>query len=244
MQEQVKEGLGLSFTFLTAVLMVSHPFLHWWYGVQGAVIAWLGVLSMALLDYFTAPLSKKNIQHMQQGGFSMQYIATCAAINLSIYWIPMAVPIWLFATPAVPRFDMELICNVAAILSVTELWFTPVHKLLHRHFAELHLMHHFCDYCSFTSNLLFHPLDIFLEFGFPLLLNGVIGGWYFKDTFAMIIGYSIIGTWYVLDHDQYLQTEHWKHHRYCSGRYSAYLVRGECDPDDAVKPLMRSKKQH
>ena len=88
---------------------------------------------------------------------------------------------------------------------------------------------------------MFHPLDIFIEFGMPLLITGVLGGAILKDTPAMLLGYSAVMTWYVLDHDQYLQMEHWRHHKFCSGHYSSYLQHGGYDAHDAVKPLFREK---
>jgi hypothetical protein len=72
-------------------------------------------------------------------------------------------------------------------------------------------------------------------------LNGLICGCIFKDSVAMMVGYSIVIAWYTLDHDQYLQLEHWQHHRFTSGRYSIYVKLFDRDgPDnlDKITPLI------
>jgi hypothetical protein len=87
----------------------------------------------------------------------------------------------------------------------------------------------------------FTPSTFFIEFGVPLALNGLICGCIFKDSVAMMVGYSIVIAWYTLDHDQYLQLEHWQHHRFTSGRYSIYVKLFDRDgPDnlDKITPLI------
>jgi hypothetical protein len=76
-----------------------------------------------------------------------------------------------------------------------------------------------------------------------LVLNGLICGCVVNDSLAMIVAYSVIISWYTLDHDQYLQLEHWKHHRYISGRYSIYVHYGGHDKLDKVKPLIGQLKK-
>ena len=239
---ELQQGLGPIFTILVGLAFAAHPFLILFHGSTGLLLAWVAVVSLLFVDHFTSPLSARIIHNMNRvGGYSYELIATCVMINLMIYWVPCAVPIWMFGTTDNFSVDLGTIFNVLLILCVSEVYFSISHKILHRYLPKLHVMHHYCDYCSFTSNLLFHPLDLAIEFGVPLLIIGVIGGVVLQDTPTMVVGYAVVMTWYVLDHDQYLQLGHWRHHKYCSGHYSIYVPAGGFDALDGVKPLLRAK---
>ena len=240
---ELKQGLGPIFTLMVGLIFAGHPFLILFGGVIGMVVAWVSVVSLLVIDYFTSPLTARIVRNMNRGGFSNTVIATCVIINVLVYWVPCAASLWMFGTPDNFSVDYGTIFNVLLILCATDVYFTISHKILHQYLPGLHVMHHYCDYCSFTSNVLFHPVDLFVEFGVPLALVGVIGGMILQDTPTMVLAYAIAMPWYVLDHDQYLQLEHWRHHKYCSGHYSAYLPVGSFDPLDGVKPLLRAKGQ-
>jgi hypothetical protein len=240
-REELRQGLGYAMTLAHIFVMVGFPFWIWWGGLVGLAVDWVVVMSLMVLDYFTSPLSKRNIRCMNETGFSNLYVATCFSVNACIYWIPIAAPIWLFAATADEeplRFDLRLVTNVILVLVVVEVWFTTSHKYLHRSIPQLHILHHCCVYPSMTTNFLFHPIDFAIEFGVPLALNGLICGCVVVDSLAMMVGYSVVIAWYTLDHDQYLQLEHWKHHRHTSGRYSIYVHYGRYDELDKVKPLI------
>ena len=241
---ELEQGLGPIITMLVGLAFGGHPFLILFGGLTGLTVAWVSVVSLLFLDHFTSPLSARIVRNMNQGGYSNKIIATCVIINVMLYWVPCAVPLWMFGTRDNFSVDLGTIFNVLLILCVTEVYFSNSHKILHQYLPNLHVMHHYCDYCSFTSNLLFHPLDLFVEFGVPLLIVGLLGGVVLQDTPTMVMAYAVVMPWYVLDHDQYLQLGHWRHHKYCSGHYSVYLPVGGFDPLDGVKPLLRATKRN
>jgi hypothetical protein len=162
-KDELHHGLGYAFSLLHLLVMVCFPFLIWWGGVTGlAVDCWVLVMALMALDYFTSPLSKRNIRCMSETGFSDLYVATCFAVNACIYWIPIVGPIWLFASPGPLRLDLTLLVrNVVLVLATIELYFTNSNQYLHRSIPKLHLLHHCCVYPSFTTSLLFHPVDFF-----------------------------------------------------------------------------------
>ena len=131
--------------------------------------------------------SARIVRNMNRGGFSNTVIAACVIFNVLVYWIPCAASLWMFGTPDNFSINFGTIFNVLLILCAAEVYFTISHKILHQYLPGLHVMHHYCDYCSFTSNLLFHPLDLFIEFGVPLVLVGVIGGVILQDTPTMVL---------------------------------------------------------
>ena len=68
-----------------------------------------------------------------------------------------------------PAFSavLQLLVNFVGM----ELLFTWCHRWLHSSTPHLHVMHHALRTPSWTSNLLFHPLDLAAEFTGPLLFN-------------------------------------------------------------------------
>ena len=189
---ELEQGLGPIFTVLVGLAFASHPFLILFGGLTGLAVAWVSVVSLLFLDHFTSPLSARIVRNMNQGGYSNTVIAACVTINVMLYWVPCAVCLWMFGTPDNFSIDLGTIFNVLLILCATEVYFSISHKILHQYLPNLHVMHHYCDYCSFSSNLLFHPLDLFVEFGVPLLIVGGIGGALLQDTPTMVMAYAVV----------------------------------------------------
>jgi sterol desaturase/sphingolipid hydroxylase (fatty acid hydroxylase superfamily) len=102
---------------------------------------------------------------------------------------------------------VSLWLKALAILALTEVSFTWGHSLMHKvpALAELHVMHHCCTHVSMLTNLLFNPLDIYLEFGGGSLV--IYGGHFlvFRDQFLLLFTYTLFQLWYMYDHDEGLQ---------------------------------------
>jgi hypothetical protein len=78
---------------------------------------------------------------------------------------------------------------------------------------------------TFTSNLFFHPVDLYVEFSAPvlmciLLLGTNIVGLY--DPFAAFLAPVIQQIWYLMGHDSFIKNSHFIHHRYISSNYWIY----------------------
>lgn len=63
-------------------------------------------------------------------------------------------------------------------------------RFLHRYLPELHKLHHCCIIPSTTTNMMFHPLDLLVEFGGPVLSAIFINLYILRDPFAMMIAFT------------------------------------------------------
>lgn len=63
--------------------------------------------------------------------------------------------------------------------------------------APLHLMHHACRWASNTTNLLFHPLDLALEFAGPYLCLVGMHAFLWHDPITLFISIYIVQMWCV-----------------------------------------------
>ncbi len=102
---------------------------------------------------------------------------------------------------------LSLWLKVVVLVTLTEVTFTAGHSLLHTvpSMADLHVFHHCCTSSSFLTNLLFHPLDIHVEFGGGAVV--IYGAHFlvFQDPLLLMVTYSVFQIWYMWDHDEALQ---------------------------------------
>eukprot|EP00042_Codosiga_hollandica_P035661 m.266120 g.266120 ORF g.266120 m.266120 type:complete len:105 (+) comp54693_c0_seq7:114-428(+) len=70
------------------------------------------------------------------------------------------------AAGAVPHADLGLMVNILIGLALTELFFFPIHRLLHQSawLAKYHVCHHSSRAGGYFQAVTFHPLDLVLEF--------------------------------------------------------------------------------
>ena len=104
-----------------------------------------------------------------------------------------------------------------------ELAFTYAHRALHSSLPTIHLLHHVCRHCSFTTNLLFHPLDLAIEFGGPIAVCIASHVCLFHDTPALFGSICVMTAWYAMDHDEWARLPHWSHHKAIDSVYTAYV---------------------
>lgn len=139
-----------------------------------------------------------------------------AIFTLAFWWQQLAGAPWLLGCVAV-----DLACS--------ELLFTLAHKWLHEdaRLARLHLMHHCCLFPSWCTNLIFHPLDLALEFTGPIAFTLLLHFVAWKNAAVLAVSSTLIQVWYALDHDEYANLFHIAHHQHIDSLYSIYItIRG------------------
>jgi sterol desaturase/sphingolipid hydroxylase (fatty acid hydroxylase superfamily) len=122
--------------------------------------------------------------------------------------------------------DSGLLLGALVInLAISDVLFTVAHRALHTHprLVPHHVFHHCSTNSSWNTNLLFHPVDLALEFAGPagglLFMHYTV--WQ-QDPLVLVVTYIIFQLWYAFDHDEGLKLYHTLHHRACNHLYSVY----------------------
>ncbi|OQS04989.1 hypothetical protein THRCLA_02822 [Thraustotheca clavata] len=223
-------GGGYYFTMTMVLMQFGHFVLLNHYGVVGYFIYMLLVAIFITLDGFVSTSMGKNIVNLRLNGYSDKFILFTMVFNclgsqaltlLIIHFIgnPQAMhDLLLLSTYSTP-----MIMAVAANLIATEVLFFAAHKFLHEHWPSIHIMHHCCMNPSHSTNLIFHPIDLAIEFAGPgsiILLNHYTI-WQ-QNLHVLLLSYMIMQIYYAIDHSEWLRTYHFKHHSQLNAVYTIY----------------------
>jgi sterol desaturase/sphingolipid hydroxylase (fatty acid hydroxylase superfamily) len=194
------------------------------------------------LDGFVSNRFGNNIVQLRSNGFSDEVVLGCGIFNLLLteFTLYVLLSVW-FSTPLLDIICMRftssssssatssawiyiVVAQVFCNLVSSEICFTLNHYLLHRFQPAIHHMHHACFTPTLSTNLIFHPLDLMLEFSTPvgiLLLNHYC--WWNEDELVFLISFVIVQMWYALDHDEWCALPHYAHHIFVDSNYSIYI---------------------
>jgi len=122
------------------------------------------------------------------------------------------------------HLDVRTISKVAINLALSEVLFTFGHSLMHKNASlmKLHIFHHCCTQPTWNTNLLFHPLDLTIEFTAPALGLFAMHFFLWNDEAVLVYTYIIFQLWYAFDHDEDMQSYHTQHHIHCDSLYVIY----------------------
>jgi sterol desaturase/sphingolipid hydroxylase (fatty acid hydroxylase superfamily) len=214
-----------------------------------------GALGSVLMDVFlVSPTAKKNMDILRSNGYSDTFVWSVIIFNLITSNTGLALIVDYFECFQARRhWDLDLIAKVLVNLSIAEIAFTVNHTILHhtKWGARLHIMHHFCQPCSWAANLIFHPLDLAAEFSGPVLSLILSHCLWFQDPFAFLVSLQVLNLWYAIDHSENLKLHHYVHHSSVDKFYSIYTrienpihFGGSCDGKsrDEVVKLMLEKR--
>lgn len=226
---------GYIITLMTVMIASSYSFVIWQYGVIGAIVHNILRVLSYYADIKTSNAYEYNMMILEKNGYDTKtlipYIMKRFVLRVIINY-----PIYAYAVKdAVPHHDLTLVTRILISLAVTEVYFTVSHKLMHRYFPEVHKMHHCCIRASYTSNLVFSNIDSILELTIPLLISLFLNIGIWRDGYSYMWATGTIMAWYALDHDEYLQLSHWRHHQYINSNYSVYVEYKDFDPTDKLK---------
>ena len=129
----------------------------------------------------------------------------------------------------VSSVNLVSLTKIGINLTLAELLFTAGHSLMHKSpwLMKLHVFHHCCTRPNWNTNLLFHPVDIAIEFTTPALSLFAMHWFVWQDDFILLYTYIVFQLWYAYDHDTNMQLYHAQHHIHCDSLYTIYCnVRG------------------
>jgi hypothetical protein len=238
-------GVGLSFA---SFLMWLTPAFAWPWGI----LLHMGLASFLLaMDGMWSNALGRNIELIRTHGYtdaailSIMLFNWCSSQALVIYIVltycyaeePDALTLLASSDLAVWAWRaFALLIN----LGLTELTFFVAHRELHQNatLAPFHVIHHCCLRSSSTANLLFHPVDLSLEFSGPVLMLGLSHAFLFQDRAILLISIFTVQLWYAVDHDETVKLPHFFHHRTVNNNFAIYWSVFDTARPDRVKPLL------
>ena len=213
------------------------------YGIVGWTLQTLiGYLS-TYIDYVFYPHFKKNMADLMEHGWKPWQVWSIMLFNLSVT-NALVGAIYVYCQNAPMQIDGLTFVQLFINMSITEVLFTAAHAMLH--YTELgskiHEMHHCCQQASWSTNLIFHPLDITAEFSGPVISIILMHVFVWKNTASLFLSTIVLHLWYALDHSANLKLPHSKHHSQLNTVFTIYLKqRCTCRRKDKVRALIKAK---
>jgi len=214
--------------------------------VQYGFVGWLvqtaiGYVSV-YVDWVCFDHFKKNMPILNKHGFSTSRVWWTMLFNLCATNALVGI-IYNHCFNNVMGFSWFVPLQILFNLSITEVLFATSHMMLHYspRCSSLHIMHHCCLHPSWSTNLIFHPLDLTAEFSGPVIAVLALHQWVWKDFMTLFLSVLILHLWYALDHSANLGLPHTKHHSQLNTVFTIY-IRQRCSGKrkDLVRQVIKS----
>mmetsp|Transcript_64255 Transcript_64255/g.139876 ORF Transcript_64255/g.139876 Transcript_64255/m.139876 type:complete len:332 (+) Transcript_64255:173-1168(+) len=183
-------------------------------------------LTRGRLDQLVSDATAANLTILRRNGYSSVFCFRTLCVTTSSGLLNVILSIQFLAPDATKEahYDLRLLAVVALNLALSDVAFFLAHRSLHRvqSMAWIHHMHHCCMYSSWTSGSMFHPVDLAIEFSGPILIAILSSLAVLKDPFSFVITVVAIGTWYGMDHEEWLNLPHCDHHKHIDSIYAIY----------------------
>jgi len=121
--------------------------------------------------------------------------------------------------------NLEMVAKIATNLALVDVAFYLGHSLMHKvpSIMKIHVLHHCSIEPTWNSNLLFHPMDLLMEFALPVLCLLLMHFGVWQDDAILVYSYVAVQFWYAYDHDEMMRLPHSAmHHAYCDSSYAPY----------------------
>lgn len=205
------------------VVVAILPFTQY-YGVIGwFAITALGYFS-CVIDYLYFPNCKRNIDFLRKRGYTPKLVWGIMLLNLCL---TNALVGCIYSFYQINQVSFVIIAKVIVNMLLTEICFTIAHLLLHHTEcgSSIHVLHHCCKYASWSTNLIFHPLDLAAEFSGPVLAILGMHAVVWQDTNTLLLSTILLHVWYALDHSALIKLPHTKHHSQVNSMYCIYITK-------------------
>lgn len=153
-----------------------------------------------------------NMLIMEKNGFKQSFVIKCMLLaNVTGTLNPISVA-FMHCVGMQPTSSLlrVLIC-IAINLALSDTLTYASHRLLHQHplIAPAHILHHCCRAPNVTSALVFHPIDLIIEFGVPVTTSNLMSLLVWQDPwicFFSAIVHHVSLTVFVCVRDLFLLT--------------------------------------
>mmetsp|Transcript_28423 Transcript_28423/g.67261 ORF Transcript_28423/g.67261 Transcript_28423/m.67261 type:complete len:302 (-) Transcript_28423:445-1350(-) len=209
--------------FLSVIVTFNHTQLRFW---ESVLYSHAGTYLLHGLDQLVSDATAANLTILRRNGYSSVFCFRTLCVTTSSGLLNVILSIQFLAPDATKEahYDLRLLAVVALNLALSDVAFFLAHRSLHRvqSMAWIHHMHHCCMYSSWTSGSMFHPVDLAIEFSGPILIAILSSLAVLKDPFSFVITVVAIGTWYGMDHEEWLNLPHCDHHKHIDSIYAIY----------------------
>lgn len=240
-QKNLGYPLGLLFSFYCSLVQFLTPYIICRYGVLAFLCFIPFRVAIDYIDRKTSNSHEINMINIKLNGYNTKRVETTWFINsfavLTVYYIAFNLIL-----PEIKEFtlDLVMIIKIIGLAVVTEIYFYQSHKFMHKYSPDSHRLHHCCLHSTITTNLVFDPLDVFLEFYMPniiaLIITTLLQDGELFLAFAM---FQI--TAYTSNHDEYYKTHHYSHHTLSDSAYGVYTNIRVYNPNDEVKKSLETR---
>ncbi|EQC29930.1 hypothetical protein SDRG_12476 [Saprolegnia diclina VS20] len=236
------------FVLTVATIQIGHfVLLNNGMGFTGCLLYALMSMLLAALDGLVNPSLGKNVRTLRANGFSDRYTLQMMTLNLLsnilMTWLvfqELCGPDAVNATLQFASYSTLTVAAITANLAMTEVVFYFAHKCLHEVIPHVHLMHHCVFAPTHSSNFIFDPRDFAFELGLPtafLLLNHFV--LWRQDHVVLLVSYMFVQNFYALDHSDFLQLYHFKHHTRLDDVYTVYVKYRNNSNREAVHKIIK-----
>lgn len=244
----------ISFLILTQtiVILVFYLDLFRRFGFPAFVAYILLQISLSILEAFMSNRYGDNIARLRRAGYSDGIILFYQEFNrVGSQYLAYILVNYIATDETIYTFDylfhsfgiigmFKLVVNLA----VTEVLFWAGHRLMHTHdfFLKLHVFHHCSIYPSWNTNLLFHPIDLAIEFSAPALSLLAMHHFVWNlDQCILLYSYVVFQLWYAYNHDEHLGLYHADHHVKTDSLYVVYSKVKDSGKYNLLKHYMAEK---
>jgi len=208
------------------------------YGMAAFAVYILINQVMSAVDGLTSNSFGQNCQRLRKAGYSDAVILFCMEFNrIGSQLLSYGIIVYLCDYDEIYTLDhwwrnffsLPVLAKIATNLLISEVLFCLGHSSMHNNptLMKLHVLHHCSVQSTWNTNILFHPLDLAIEFAGPATGVLAMHFWVWKDPAVLLYTYVIFQLWYAYDHEEFLQLYHTQHHMNCDSLYVIYSnVRG------------------
>lgn len=250
-------GIRFSSTCLlnTLLIVAFHVYYFRIWKLWGFALYIFLVMGTCVLDTQVSNGFSHNIRNLRKAGFSDSWTMFCMEFNrvasqligyAIVNYIVLAKnpEVFSWASLSQSLLSLSVWGKIVVNLGVSEVLFFCGHGLMHTSpiFVDFHIFHHCCTTPTFATNLMFHPVDLSIEFAGPA---GCLLAMHFlvwdEDASVLLITYLIFQLWYAYDHDESMNLYHVQHHQYCDSLYVIYSDYRSSTKANILKDIMRDK---
>lgn len=233
--------LWLLFEIYCYIGIIGTPFAAK-YGISGLMVQTIFAFFSSVMDWHLFPHFKKNMRRLNKRGWSSLHVWSVMCLNLCMINAVIG-HIYMHCQSTNMVLDKKTILQFVINMSIAEVLFTSAHALLHytECGSKLHHMHHCCVDASWSTNLIFHPIDMLIEFTTPLLSVVAMHSLLWKNKSSLFLSTLLIHIWYAADHSANLKLPHTIHHSQFNTVFTIYIKkRCRCPRRDKVRALVKN----
>mmetsp|Transcript_28737 Transcript_28737/g.39765 ORF Transcript_28737/g.39765 Transcript_28737/m.39765 type:complete len:243 (+) Transcript_28737:87-815(+) len=225
--------------FLYSVESTCFPYYYGFDPLANFLHQLIGGILFVALDFLVSDSASYNRKVLHLNGYNDLHLLFFFLSTVVIAYSGLYNSLSFYAQEIDFHFDFSFVFWVFFNMAMGEALFTFAHKQLHLHFPSLHYAHHCCLRSSYSTNFIFHPIDLMLEFSLPGVVPILTYHFLFQSNWVLVFTIFLQSTWYSMDHDESLKLPHFSHHKYIDSSYNIYIKTKDRSQKDLVRKMVK-----